>query len=110
MFETLRKQLAGVVAIPVTPFGSDGKVDCDAYTRIISRMVETGIEVITPNGNTSEFYSLTAQERQTCLELSVAAVGLEDAVLAGVGHSVSEAVEAAEAAYQAGARDRKSVV
>ncbi|MCW2135422.1 dihydrodipicolinate synthase family protein [Arthrobacter sp. VKM Ac-2550] len=103
MFDQLRSQLAGVVAIPVTPFDSDGNVDSDSYTKIISRMVEAGMEVITPNGNTSEFYSLTVQERQSCLELSVAAVGSAGTVLAGVGHSVPEAIEAATAAQQAGA-------
>lgn len=103
MFEKLRRQLAGVVAIPVTPFDPAGSVDSASYTGIISRMVEAGVEVITPNGNTSEFYSLTVEERQSCLELSVAAVGSAGTVLAGVGHSVPEAVEAAKAAYQAGA-------
>lgn len=103
MFEALRERLAGVVAIPVTPFGPDGSIDKDAYAEVISRMIDAGIEVVTPNGNTSEFYSLTAQERQICLELAVSAAGSVGTVLAGVGHSVSEAVEAAKAARDAGA-------
>ena len=103
MFASLRNQLAGVVAIPVTPFDSEGFIDSAAYKRVLSRMVESGIQVVTPNGNTSEFYSLSVKERQQCVELSVSEVGSNGTVLAGVGHSIPEAVDDAKRAYEAGA-------
>src|SRR5262245_50395822 len=54
-----REALKTVVAIPVTPFTRDGEVDHGLYTSLTGRMVGGGIRVVTPNGNTSEFYSLT---------------------------------------------------
>jgi len=60
--ERMRSILATVAAIPVTPFGPAGEIDTDAHARLIGRMIEAGITVITPNGNTGEFYTLTAGE------------------------------------------------
>ena len=53
--DQLRNALATVAAIPVTPFGPDGQVDWDAHDRVIRRMVDAGVRLVTPNGNTGEF-------------------------------------------------------
>ncbi|MFC7400833.1 dihydrodipicolinate synthase family protein [Citricoccus sp. GCM10030269] len=102
--ELLRERLAGVVAIPVTPFDHDGALDGAAFTRVVSRMIDAGIQVVTPNGNTSEYYSITAAERRRCVELTVEAAGEACSTLVGVGGSVPEAVEAALHARSAGAQ------
>ncbi len=60
--DQLRSALASVAAIPVTPFGPDGQVDWDAHGLVIRRMVDAGVRLVTPNGNTGEFYALTAAE------------------------------------------------
>jgi len=70
--DQLRATLATVAAIPVTPFGPDGKVDWDAHGRVIRRMVDAGVRLITPNGNTGEFYALTAVEARRATESAVA--------------------------------------
>ncbi|GER23291.1 dihydrodipicolinate synthase family protein [Zafaria cholistanensis] len=102
MFEALRRQLAGVVAITVTPFTADDRVDEAALAAITCRMVEAGISVVTPNGNTGEYYSLSAAERSTCLRVVKEAAG--DAILlAGVGGPLPSAIEAALEARDAGA-------
>lgn len=103
MFEQLRERLAGVVAIAVTPFDGAGRIDEGPFVRIVERMVDAGIRVVTPNGNTSEYYSLTDAERARCLDLAVEAVGGRATILAGVGGSVASAVEAAIQARGAGA-------
>ena len=54
--------LATVAAVPVTPFGPDGAPDWDCHARLIGRLVENGITLVTPNGNTGEFYTLTPEE------------------------------------------------
>ena len=54
--ETLRQALATVVAVPVTPLHADGTPDWDAYAALTRRLIDGGITVITPNGNTGEFY------------------------------------------------------
>ncbi|MGH7920162.1 MAG: dihydrodipicolinate synthase family protein [Candidatus Dormibacteraceae bacterium] len=100
----LAPALAGVIAIPVTPFGADGQVDEAAYRRIVLRLVEGGVGVVTPNGNTGEFYALTEKETRRNVELSVAAArGHGVGVLAGVGYDLERAVEAARHAVRAGA-------
>lgn len=102
--EELRIKLAGIVAITVTPFTENGEIDDLSYTGLLRRMADAGIETVTPNGNVSEFYSLTEEEARHAVELSVAAVGSQCVVLAGVGHSLASAIEAAKHARAAGAQ------
>jgi 4-hydroxy-tetrahydrodipicolinate synthase len=102
-FETLRARLAGVVAIPVTPFDERGAIDPDAYARLVGRLTGAGVGVLTPNGNTGEFYALSEQETRTCVELAMKTCGGKASILAGVGHDVATAVRAARHAGDAGA-------
>ncbi|KAA2255346.1 dihydrodipicolinate synthase family protein [Solihabitans fulvus] len=102
-FQELSEQLAGVVAIPVTPFDAAGSIDADAYGRLLDRLVRGGIRVVTPNGNTGEFYALSDTETRRTVELTTKLVGADTFVLAGVGHDVRTATEAARHARQAGA-------
>jgi hypothetical protein len=52
----IRTRVESVVAIPVTPFDDRDGVDEKSYGELITRLVDGGIEVITSNGNTGEFY------------------------------------------------------
>ena len=101
--DALRRRLSTVVAIPVTPFGPDGAVDWDTHAALIARLVEHGVEVVTPNGNTGEFYTLTPAEARRAVESAVAAVDGRAEVMAGVGLDVAGAVAAAVHARAAGA-------
>jgi 4-hydroxy-tetrahydrodipicolinate synthase len=103
--DQLRSALATVAAIPVTPFGPDGQVDWDAHGRLIRRMVDTGVRLVTPNGNTGEFYALTAAETRRAVQSAVAAAHDRRAeVLAGVGHDLASAIEAGRHARGCGVR------
>ncbi|WP_328447395.1 MULTISPECIES: dihydrodipicolinate synthase family protein [unclassified Amycolatopsis] len=102
-FEQQRRRLSGVVAIPVTPFDAEGAVDGQTYAKLVDRLVTGGIEVVTPNGNTGEFYALDADEARLCLEVTVEAVAGRASVLAGIGHDVSSATRAAKHARDSGA-------
>jgi len=101
--DALRAGLSTVIAIPVTPFGPDGGVDWDAYAALIARSVGSGIEVLTPNGNTGECYALTEAEKRRAVECAVAAAAGRADVMAGVGLSIPGAVAAARHAREAGA-------
>jgi 4-hydroxy-tetrahydrodipicolinate synthase len=106
MPEELRDALESVVAITVTPFDDEtGAVDEPAYRSIAARVAYTqpGIGVVTPNGNTSEFYSLGPAELDRCVELTMEAVSGQALVVPGVGHDVARAVELALGAARAGA-------
>ena len=102
--DEFRSILATVAAIPVTPFGPDGAPDWDCHARLITRLVDEEITLITPNGNTGEFYTLSEAETETAVESAIRAVGGRAEVLAGVGHDVTTATKAAAHARAAGAR------
>jgi 4-hydroxy-tetrahydrodipicolinate synthase len=99
----LRTRLATVVAIPVTPFTPGGGVDWDGHAALIRRLVEHGVQAVTPNGNTGEFYTLSEDEKRRAVESSVAAVDGRAEVVAGVGLDIALAVDAAKHAAGAGA-------
>jgi 4-hydroxy-tetrahydrodipicolinate synthase len=99
--------LSTVIAIPVTPFVQrEGAIytDFTAYAHLVDRMVSGGIKVVTPNGNTSEFYSLTPQEMRQSVEATMAGVAGRALVLAGVGFDVQTAIEMAHFAAGQGAQ------
>jgi 4-hydroxy-tetrahydrodipicolinate synthase len=96
-------RLRTVVAIPVTPYDDRGEVAEKTYAGLVSRLVDAGVEVLTPNGNTGEFYALSAGEAQRCLEVTVEHAG-DALVMAGVGLDVASAVRAARHARAVGAR------
>jgi 4-hydroxy-tetrahydrodipicolinate synthase len=102
-FEELRERLSDVVAIPVTPFDTHGDLDESAYTTVVRRIVDGGVGVLTPNGNTGEFYALTPAETRQVTELAVRTADDTTTVLVGVGHAVPDAVAAARHAATAGA-------
>ena len=99
----LAGRLADVVAIPVAPYDADGSLDPDTYAKLARRLVDSGIGVLTPNGNTGEYYALSPTERRQALEVTVDAAAGEAEVLAGVGHDIPSAIEEARHAAAAGA-------
>ncbi|GAA3874861.1 dihydrodipicolinate synthase family protein [Streptomyces sedi] len=105
-FARQRAALADVVAIPVTPFTESGQVDQERYRALVRRLLTSGVQALTPNGNTSEFYALSPEERRAEVEWTLAeveAAGAEAQVLVGVGLDLSTAVASALEARAAGA-------
>lgn len=100
---TLKTVLCSISAIPVTPFTAEGQVDLAGYQQLISRLVEAGITVITPNGNTGEFYALSPQEQRHVVEAVVKVAAGRATVMAGVGFDLTTAVNMARYAVKAGA-------
>jgi 4-hydroxy-tetrahydrodipicolinate synthase len=101
---TLRQALATVVVVPVTPLHADGTPDWDTYAALTRRLIDGGITVITPNGNTGEFYALSQAEARQALKTAAAAASGRAQLLAGVGHDIATAVESARHAADHGAR------
>ena len=104
----LRTALSTAVVVPVTPFAPDGSIDTGAYARVVTRLLDGGISVVTPNGNTGEFYALSQAEARLALETAAKAVsGHAESghveLLDGVGHDIDTAIEAAKHARDHGA-------
>jgi 4-hydroxy-tetrahydrodipicolinate synthase len=103
--QELRSALATAVVVPVTPFDKDGNPDWETYASLTRRLIDGGITVITPNGNTGEFYALSHEEARHATETAANAAAANRAeLLAGVGHDIATAIEAAQHARQQGAR------
>jgi 4-hydroxy-tetrahydrodipicolinate synthase len=100
----LRTALATAVVVPVTPFAPDGSIDTSAYARVVTRLLDGGLSVLTPNGNTGEFYALNEAEARQVLETAVQAVAGRAEILAGVGHDIATAIDAAKHARDHGVR------
>ncbi|WP_433509340.1 dihydrodipicolinate synthase family protein [Nonomuraea sp. CA-143628] len=102
-FGELSRALRDVVAIPVTPY-ADGVPDLGLYRSLLRRLVDAGVNVLTPNGNTGEFYALSAEERLQLITAAAEAVRGEAHLLAGIGLDVATAVEEARHAAAHGIR------
>lgn len=102
--EELRNALKTVVVVPVTPFGADGKPDAGGYARLATRLLDDGITVLTPNGNTGEFYTLSQAEARLVAETAAKVAQGGAVLLAGVGHDIATASDAARHARDHGAR------
>src|SRR4051794_41097041 len=100
---SLRARLQGIAAVPVTPFHADGSVDLEGVERVAARLVEAGLELIVPCGNTGEAATLTLSESHAVLERTQRGCNGRASVLAGVGGDLPGACEAARAATAAGA-------
>jgi 4-hydroxy-tetrahydrodipicolinate synthase len=101
--ERARAALAGVVAIPVTPFTAEGGIDWDRHGSLLRRLVGGGIRTVTPNGNTGEFYTLDPAEARRATENTVKEVGDRATVIVGVGLDTASAIDAAVHARECGA-------
>jgi 4-hydroxy-tetrahydrodipicolinate synthase len=99
----VRQACESVVTINVTPFGVDGGIDVDTYAALVDRCVTAGIDVVTANGNTGEFYALDRAEQAVAVRTTVSAAAGRAVVLAGVGHAAQDAAAEAVEAATAGA-------
>ena len=99
----LAERLATVVGIPVVPYDADGAVDHDLVVALATRLVDNGITVLTPNGNTGEFYALTPDERRAVLTSVCSARRADTTILAGVGFDIGTAADDARFARDVGA-------
>lgn len=102
-YDEVRERLKAVVVTNVTPFREDGTVDEEAAARQAAYMVDHGIQVVVPCGNTGEFTSLSIDEAKQMVTAVTRAVGDRALVIAGVGWSSPIAGELARHAQEVGA-------
>jgi 4-hydroxy-tetrahydrodipicolinate synthase len=101
--DRVKADLHHVVVTTVTPFKPTGELDLSAIKQQVRHVIDGGVRVLIPCGNTGEFSSLSAAEARQVTAETVAAADPETTVIAGVGGPVVTAVELAVAAQADGA-------
>ncbi|MHA2142003.1 MAG: dihydrodipicolinate synthase family protein [Candidatus Thorarchaeota archaeon] len=100
----LREALAGVSVTTATPFSENlKKLDTDGMIRNLRFLIEEGIGMIVPCGNTGEFYSLSESEWADVVRTSIETADGRMVVMAGVGHSISTVIDMMHQAKNLGA-------
>lgn len=61
-------KLQGVMPALVTPFTADGKVDFNAFEKLLTHLRHAGVTGWVPNGSTGEYFSQSAEERREVLK------------------------------------------
>ncbi len=93
----------GAITALVTPF-KDGKVDEQALRELIEFQIAGGIDGLVPCGTTGESPTLTHDEHDRVIEITIDAVKKRVPVIAGTGsNSTAEALRLTQHAYKAGA-------
>jgi 4-hydroxy-tetrahydrodipicolinate synthase len=96
-------RVEGTYTALVTPF-RDGAVDEDALKNLIELQLKGGIDGVVPCGSTGESSTLSYEEHERVIELTVKCVGGRVPVVAGTGsNSTKETIELTEIAKNLGA-------
>jgi 4-hydroxy-tetrahydrodipicolinate synthase len=100
---------SGAITALVTPMNADGSLDEATLVAMVERQIDAGINGLVPVGTTGESPTLSAEEDQRVIELTVETVrrrgvGAATPVIAGTGSNVTEhAIAYTEAAARLGA-------
>lgn len=96
--------LKGCATALVTPFTAAGAVDVQRVRELVERQIAAGVRLLVPCGTTGEGATLTDEEQQQVIALTVLVAKGRGHVIAGVGsNSTAVTVERARAAKTAGA-------
>lgn len=100
---------SGAITALVTPMNADGSLDEATLVAMVERQLDAGINGLVPVGTTGESPTLSAEEDQRVIELTIETVrrrgvAATTPVIAGTGSNVTQhAIEYTEAAMRLGA-------
>jgi len=96
--------LRGCATALVTPFTTDGAVDEARMRALVERQIAGGVKLLVPCGTTGESATLSSDEQQRVIAITIAAAKGKARVIAGVGNNnTAVTIERAKAARAAGA-------
>ena len=93
--------LRGCATALVTPFGADGAVDEGRVRALVERQIAGGVRLLVPCGTTGESVTMSEEEDQRVIRLTVEAAKGRARVIAGAGSNCT----ASAAGYARAARD-----
>jgi 4-hydroxy-tetrahydrodipicolinate synthase len=83
--------LRGCATALVTPFRADGEVDEERLRGLIEYQIKGGVELLVPCGTTGETVTMTEEEDQRVIKLTVEAARGRARVIAGTGSNATDA-------------------
>jgi 4-hydroxy-tetrahydrodipicolinate synthase len=99
----MKRDFRGVFTALITPFTKSGKVDEAAFERIIKYQISQGVDGLVPCGTTGESPTLSHDEHDRVIEMTVKFAQGKVPVIAGTGsNATSEAVRLSVHAQEAG--------
>ncbi len=94
----------GVFTALVTPFTSTGAIDIDAFKKLIDYQISGGVDGLIPCGTTGESSTLSHEEHDRVIDLTIKFAAGRVPVIAGTGsNATNEAIQLSQHAEQAGA-------
>jgi len=100
---SLRERIRGVLGFPVTPFRQDLSLDLDALAANVDEMASYPFCGLVAAGGAGELYSLTPEEVEQVVRVTVDAVRGRMPVVAGAGYSAPIGTDMVRRAEKAGA-------
>ena len=82
----------GILTVSCTPFDARGRIDFDAYGRLLEFLLDSGVHAICPLGSTGEYYALSLEERRSVLEFVAGEVKGKTRLFAGCNSSVVQEI------------------
>jgi 4-hydroxy-tetrahydrodipicolinate synthase len=99
-----RKKFQGTATAIITPFKKDGSIDEGALKRFIEFQIKGGVEGLVPVGTTGENPTLTREEQERIIDLTIEQANGRVQIFAGAGsNNTAEVIEKVKFAKHAGA-------
>src|SRR5258707_14256104 len=96
--------MRGCATALVTPFKSDGTIDEERMRSLVDRQIKGGVQLLVPCGTTGESATMTDEEDQLVIKLTIEAARGRGRVIAGAGsNSTAAAIEYSGTARELGA-------
>lgn len=99
----MNRPFRGVYTAIITPFTKKGEIDEESLQKIIEDQIQNGIDGLVPCGTTGESPTLSHEEHDRVIELTVKFANGRVPVIAGTGsNATSEAIRLSKHAEEAG--------
>ena len=87
-------KLTGVLPALVTPFDAKGRIDFNAFEKLLLKLRADGVKGWVPCGSTGEYNAMTADERAAVLKFVASFASKDELLIAGTnGGSTREVIE-----------------
>src|ERR1700682_6483236 len=96
--------MRGCATALVTPFKADGALDEERMRALIERQINGGVRLLVPCGTTGESATMSEEEDERVIKLTIEVAGGRAHVIAGTGsNATSAAIEYSKRAQALGA-------